>query len=44
MDDEFAYFLGDNLHFIYKHSIHYDFVQNQELLLHEFIDRSLLDL
>ena len=44
MDSNFAYLLGNNVHFAYKHSIHHDFIQDRDSLVFEFVDRSMFDM
>ena len=44
MDDNYAYLLGRNLHFAYRHSVNLGYLNNVQNVLYEFVDRNLYDM
>ena len=40
MDDTYAYLVGQNVHYIYRHSIHNNFLYHADEYLLEWVDRS----
>ncbi len=39
-----AYLVGNNVHFIYRHGIYHKFTKRHDVLLYEFIDRGMQDI
>lgn len=39
MDNDFAYLIGNNIHYIYRHSIHNNFLNDVDEYFYEWIDR-----
>ena len=44
IDENRVYLIGNNIHYIYKHSIYADFITDEELIFYEFVDRDMEDL
>ncbi len=44
MDENYAYLMGRNLHFAYRHSVNIRYLNSIENLLYEFVDRNLFDM
>jgi hypothetical protein len=44
MDENYAYLIGRNLHFAYRHSVNPNYLNTPGNLLYEFVDRNLFDM
>lgn len=44
MDDTYAYLIGRNLHFAYRHSVNVRYLTSGKNTLYEFVDRNLYDM
>ena len=44
IDETRAYLIGNNIHYIYKHSIYMDFITDEEEIFFEFVDRDMVDI
>ena len=44
IDSKKAYLIGENIHFIYLHSIYKDFISHLDSIIFEFVDRGIVNL